>query len=78
MTLICFVGTTLSWEMWWLVESQRYGTVTNMLLFIISAASHCKPDASQVANKRWRIDLKSRQAAALMLSGVNLPGGVQV
>ena len=32
----------------------------------------------QVANKRWRIDLKSRQAAALMLSAVNLPGGVQV
>jgi len=32
----------------------------------------------QVANKRWRIDLRSRQAAALMLSAVNLPGGVQV
>ncbi len=32
----------------------------------------------QVANKRWRIDLRSKQAAALMLSAVNLPGGVQV
>ncbi len=34
--------------------------------------------ALQVANKRWRIDLRSKQAAALMLSAVNLPGGVQV
>lgn len=34
--------------------------------------------ALQVANKRWRVDLRSRQAAALMLSAVNLPGGVQV
>ena len=32
----------------------------------------------QVANKRWKIDLKSRHEAALMLSAVNLPGGVQV
>ena len=32
----------------------------------------------QIAAKRWRIDLKAAQQAQLMLSAVNLPGGVQV
>ena len=32
----------------------------------------------QIAAKRWRIDLNAAQQAALMLSAVNLPGGVQV
>ncbi|KAK9844602.1 hypothetical protein WJX74_004455 [Apatococcus lobatus] len=32
---------------------------------------------TEVAGKRWRVDLKSRQDAALMLSAVNLPGGIQ-
>lgn len=27
--------------------------------------------------KRWRVDVKSRLDAALLLSSVNLPGGVQ-
>ena len=31
----------------------------------------------EVADKRWRLDLNSRQNANLMLSSVNLPGGVQ-
>ena len=32
----------------------------------------------QIAGKRWKIDLKSRQEAGLLLSAVNLPGGIQV
>lgn len=32
----------------------------------------------QIAAKRWRIDLNAAQQAVLMLSAVNLPGGVQV
>lgn len=31
----------------------------------------------QVAGKRWRVDLGSRGEASLLLSAVNLPGGVQ-
>jgi exosome complex RNA-binding protein Rrp4 len=31
----------------------------------------------QVAGKRWRVDLMSRQEAALALSAVHLPGGAQ-
>lgn len=30
-----------------------------------------------VGDKRWRVDINSRQHAVLMLSSVNLPGGVQ-
>ena len=32
----------------------------------------------QVANKRWKVSLGAKQDAALQLSAVNLPGGVQV
>ncbi|OAE28603.1 hypothetical protein AXG93_2175s1870 [Marchantia polymorpha subsp. ruderalis] len=32
---------------------------------------------SQVAPKRWKVDVNSRQDAQLMLSAVNLPGGIQ-
>lgn len=35
------------------------------------------PGWLQVAGKRWKIDLNSRQEAALLLSAVNLPGGIQ-
>jgi hypothetical protein len=31
----------------------------------------------QVSGKRWRVDLMSRQEAALALSAVHLPGGAQ-
>lgn len=34
--------------------------------------------AAQIAGKRWKIDLNSRQEAGLLISAVNLPGGVQV
>lgn len=33
---------------------------------------------TEVGQKRWKVDLNSRQDAVLMLSSVNLPGGVQV
>lgn len=32
----------------------------------------------QVQPRRWKVDANSRQDAVLMLSSVNLPGGVQV
>lgn len=32
----------------------------------------------QIAGKRWKIDLHSKQEAGLLISAVNLPGGVQV
>lgn len=32
---------------------------------------------TEVAVKRWKVDLKSRQEAGLLLSAVNLPGGIQ-
>ena len=32
----------------------------------------------QVQGKRWKVNLNSRQEASLLLSAVNLPGGVQV
>ncbi|KAF8073166.1 RRP4 [Scenedesmus sp. PABB004] len=31
----------------------------------------------QIAGKRWKVDLNSRQEAGLLISAVNLPGGVQ-
>mmetsp|Transcript_31083 Transcript_31083/g.69022 ORF Transcript_31083/g.69022 Transcript_31083/m.69022 type:complete len:304 (+) Transcript_31083:149-1060(+) len=32
---------------------------------------------SEIAGKRWKVDLNSRQEAGLLLSAVNLPGGIQ-
>ncbi|GAX77838.1 hypothetical protein CEUSTIGMA_g5280.t1 [Chlamydomonas eustigma] len=32
---------------------------------------------TEVAGKRWKVNLKSRQEAGLLLSAVNLPGGMQ-
>jgi exosome complex component RRP4 len=33
---------------------------------------------TEVQPRRWKVDANSRQDAVLMLSSVNLPGGVQV
>ena len=33
---------------------------------------------TDVAGKRWKVDVAAQQAAILMLSAVNLPGGIQV
>lgn len=57
----------------------------NKLISVVPVKARYNPElgdvvvgrVTEVANKRWRIDLRSRQAAALMLSAVNLPGGVQ-
>ncbi|CAG8662967.1 11697_t:CDS:2 [Acaulospora morrowiae] len=32
---------------------------------------------TEVSNKRWKVDINSRQDAVLLLSAINLPGGVQ-
>jgi exosome complex component RRP4 len=32
---------------------------------------------NQLAGKRWKVDLASRHEASLLLSAVNLPGGIQ-
>lgn len=32
---------------------------------------------TEVAMKRWKVDVSSKQDAMLLLSSVNLPGGVQ-
>ena len=32
----------------------------------------------QVSNKRWKVEVNSKKDAELMLSAVNLPGGIQV
>lgn len=32
---------------------------------------------TEVASKRWRVDVNSRQDAVLLLSSINLPGGIQ-
>eukprot|EP00741_Cyanophora_paradoxa_P002970 tig00000655_g2883.t1 len=33
---------------------------------------------AEVGQKRWKVDVNSRQDAVLQLSSINLPGGVQV
>jgi hypothetical protein len=43
-----------------------------------AAAAAAAAVSLQVQGKRWKVDLNSRQEASLLLSAVNLPGGVQV
>lgn len=43
-----------------------------------NVASAASAALLQVQGKRWKVDLNSRQEASLLLSAVNLPGGVQV
>lgn len=42
--------------------------------FVHSQARYSIP---QLAGKRWKVDLASRHEASLLLSAVNLPGGIQ-
>ncbi|XP_024532408.1 exosome complex component RRP4 homolog [Selaginella moellendorffii] len=37
----------------------------------------CQAASFQLAQKRWKVDVNSKQDAHLMLSAVNLPGGIQ-
>lgn len=39
---------------------------------------HHAESSDKVQPRRWKVDTNSRQDAVLMLSSVNLPGGVQV
>ena len=32
----------------------------------------------ELGPKRWKVDIKGRQEAVLLLSSINLPGGIQV
>ena len=32
----------------------------------------------ELGPKRWKVDIKGRQDAVLLLSSINLPGGIQV
>lgn len=60
----------LKWGILSLGGSQRYAPIT--------AIQRSLPQVNQVQPRRWKVDANSRQDAVLMLSSVNLPGGVQV
>eukprot|EP00878_Enallax_costatus_P028397 GHUV01030672.1.p1 GENE.GHUV01030672.1~~GHUV01030672.1.p1 ORF type:complete len:341 (+),score=80.58 GHUV01030672.1:584-1606(+) len=57
----------------------------NKLIFVQPLKSRYTPEVgdvvvgrvTEIAGKRWKIDLNSRQEAGLLISAVNLPGGVQ-
>lgn len=69
------------------VISSVAGTVerTNKLVTVKSSWSRYAPEIgdtivgriTEVGPKRWKVDIGSRQDAVLMLSSINLPGGVQ-
>ncbi|GBG80770.1 hypothetical protein CBR_g31324 [Chara braunii] len=75
-----------------LVDGQLLATVcgvverVNKLVSVRSLKTRYSPEigdvvvgrVTKIAQKRWRVDVYSRQHASLMLSAVNLPGGVQV
>jgi exosome complex component RRP4 len=50
-------------------------TEVRILLVLVSARHN---ERSKVQPRRWKVDANARQDAVLMLSSVNLPGGVQV
>eukprot|EP00879_Flechtneria_rotunda_P004122 GHRR01004367.1.p1 GENE.GHRR01004367.1~~GHRR01004367.1.p1 ORF type:complete len:327 (+),score=72.26 GHRR01004367.1:123-1103(+) len=57
----------------------------NKLIYVQPVRSRYTPEVgdvvvgrvTEIAGKRWKIDLNSRQEAGLLISAVNLPGGVQ-
>jgi exosome complex component RRP4 len=53
------------------------GRITEVCSSYRGLAVSLKAD-TQVQPRRWKVDANSRQDAVLMLSSVNLPGGVQV
>ncbi|KAF8738903.1 Exosome complex exonuclease RRP4 N-terminal region, partial [Rhizoctonia solani] len=56
------------------------GTIerVNKLVSVKPVKSRYTPEVGDlVQNKRWKVDVNSRQDGLLMLSSVNLPGGVQ-
>jgi exosome complex component RRP4 len=50
-------------------------TEVRILLMFVSARHN---ERRKVQPRRWKVDANARQDAVLMLSSVNLPGGVQV
>lgn len=50
-------------------------TEVRILLMLVSARH---TEKRKVQPRRWKVDANARQDAVLMLSSVNLPGGVQV
>jgi exosome complex component RRP4 len=64
------------------------GTVqrVNKLISVLPVKSRYEPEIgdlivgriTEVGAKRWRVDIRSRQDAILLLSSVTLPGGIQV
>jgi exosome complex component RRP4 len=70
------------------VISSVTGTIerVNKLISVRPLKSRYNPEVGdlvigrivEVGASRWRVDVHARQDAVLMLSSVNLPGGVQV
>ncbi|PWN36104.1 uncharacterized protein FA14DRAFT_160976 [Meira miltonrushii] len=72
-----------------LIRSSLCGVVrkTNKLISVNSLKTRYAPEVGdlvvgritdlQPGNRRWRVDVRSRQEANLLLSSINLPGGIQ-
>ncbi|MCO5555850.1 hypothetical protein L7F22_009395 [Adiantum nelumboides] len=72
-----------------LIRSSLCGVVrkTNKLISVNSLKTRYAPEVGdlvvgrisdlQPGNRRWRVDIRSRQEANLLLSSINLPGGIQ-
>lgn len=72
-----------------LIRSSLCGVVrkTNKLISVNSLKTRFAPEVGdlvvgritdlQPGNRRWRVDIRSRQEANLLLSSINLPGGIQ-
>lgn len=72
-----------------LIRSSLCGLVrkTNKLISVTSLKTRYAPEVGdlvigritdlQPGNRRWKVDIQSRQEANLMLSSINLPGGIQ-
>lgn len=72
------------------LENETYSSVAgvvsrvNKLLSVIPLKSRYSPETgdhvvgriAEVGNRRWKVDIGSRQHAVLMLGSVNLPGGI--
>ena len=48
------------------------------LFFLSNVIRHRNVSISKVGPKRWKVELNARLDGVLMLSSVNLPGGIQV
>ena len=72
-----------------LIHSSLCGVIhkTNKLISVTSLKSRYSPEVGdlvvgrvtdlQPGNKRWKVDIQSRQDSNLLLSSINLPGGIQ-